>query len=134
MDGQDSHSKVILVVEDSPTQALHLQTLLEMQGLRVLLAGDGKTGLALAYKALPDLVVLDMMLPEMDGLEVCRVLKSAPQTENIPIIMFTASEDQEMMVDVLQLGVVDFILKDVFADAVLLGTLQQMGVIASANS
>ncbi len=133
MDGQIADSKVILVVEDSPTQALHLQTLLEAQGLHVLLAGDGRSGLDLARNALPDLVILDMMMPEMDGAEVCRVLKSTPQTENIPIIMFTASEDQEAMVDVLQLGVVDFILKDVFADAILLGTLQQMGVIALAN-
>ncbi len=134
MDGQNLDSKVILVVEDSPTQALHLQTLLEAQGLRVLLASDGKMGLRMAREELPDLVVLDMLMPEMDGSEVCRVLKTAPQTQNIPIIMFTASEDQETMVDVLQLGVVDFILKDVFADAILLGTLQQMGMIVSKES
>jgi DNA-binding response OmpR family regulator len=125
----DTDQKKILVVEDSPTQALHMQTLLEQEGLQVLLAPDGQAGLEMARRFCPDLIVLDVQMPGMNGFQVCRQLKSNPATEDIPIIMFTRHDEQEAVVLGLQTGAVDYIPKDAFADAVLLETLRQMDLI-----
>lgn len=126
-EGQDR--KKILIVEDSPTQALHLQALLEEVGLEVLVAYDGQTGLEMARNLLPDLVVLDVQMPGMNGFQVCQQLKGAAETADIPIIMFTRHDEQEAVVLGLQTGAVDYIPKDAFADAVLLETLRQMKLI-----
>jgi DNA-binding response OmpR family regulator len=123
--------KSILVVEDSPTQAMHLQALLEQEGLRVLLAFDGRTGLQMAQKLHPDLIVLDVQMPEMNGFQVCRQLKNTRATADIPIIMFTRHDEQEAVVLGLRMGAVDYIPKDAFADAVLLETLRQIEFIGS---
>ncbi len=126
---QKTGAKTVLIVEDSPTQAFRLRSLLENRGLRVKTAENGAVGLKLLQELEPDVIVLDVEMPEMDGLQVCHAIKSSPKTENIPVIMFTAQEDRDVIVNILQLGVIDFIPKDVFADAVLLGTLEQMGLI-----
>ena len=123
--------KTILVVEDSPTQALHIRALLEQAGANVVLAGDGPTGVQMARDVLPDLVILDMQLPEMNGLEVCSRIKRGSETHHIPVIMLTRHDDPELVTLGLQSGVVDYIPKDVFADVVLLETLRQMGMIES---
>ncbi len=121
--------KKILVVEDSPTQALHMQTLLEREGILVLLAHDGPTGLQIAHELHPDLIVLDVQMPGMNGFQVCRRLKNSQDTKHIPIIMFTRHDEQEAVLLGLQTGAVDYIPKDAFADAVLLETLRQMQII-----
>ena len=118
-----------LVIEDSPTQALHLQALLEQEGMQVFVANDGTTGLDLAQQARPDIVILDLQMPGMSGFQVCERLKDDQLTADIPVIMLTRHDDQEAVVTGLQLGAVDFIPKDAFADAVLLETLRQMGLI-----
>ncbi len=125
----DDKNKTILVVEDSPTQALHLQTLLEQEGLKVVLAYDGRAGVQMAQQLHPDLIVLDVHMPEMNGFQVCQHLKDGPDTADIPVIMFTRRDDHEAVVMGLQTGAVDYIPKDAFADAVLLETLRQMGLI-----
>jgi len=125
----DMSRKTVLVVEDSPTQALHMQMLLEQEGLEVLLAHDGKAGLSMAQELLPDLVVLDVQMPGMNGFQVCGQLKNSRATRDIPIIMFTRHDEQEAVVLGLQTGAVDYIPKDAFADAVLLETLRQMKFI-----
>ncbi|MCX7683150.1 MAG: response regulator [Anaerolineae bacterium] len=121
--------KKVLIVEDSPTQALHLQALLEEVGLEVLVAHDGQTGLEMARHTQPDLVVLDVQMPGMNGFQVCQQLKETAATADIPIIMFTRHDEQEAVVLGLQTGAVDYIPKDAFADAVLLETLRQMKLI-----
>jgi CheY-like chemotaxis protein len=121
--------KTVLVVEDSPTQALHMQALLEQEGLSILLAHDGKTGLEMAQELGPDLIVLDVQMPGMNGFQVCGELKNRRATKDIPIIMFTRHDEQEAVVLGLQTGAVDYIPKDAFADAVLLETLRQMKFI-----
>ena len=120
----------ILVVEDSPTQAMHIQNMLEQNGAHVLVAVDGLEGIRLAEGEQPDLVVLDMQLPDMNGLQVCKQLKSNMTTDQIPVIMFTRYDDAETIALGLQLGVIDYIPKDAFADAVLLETLRQMNLLA----
>ena len=123
--------KTILVIEDSATQALHLQALLEEVGLQVMCAHDGRAGLTMARQAQPDLIVLDVQLPDMNGFQVCQDLKSQGDTRHIPIIMFTRHDDPEAVVLGLQTGVTDYIPKDAFADAVLVETLRQMGLVNS---
>lgn len=125
----DVNKKKILVVEDSPTQALHMQTLLEQEGVDVFLAHDGRAGLQMAQELHPDLIVLDVQMPGMNGFQVCRQLKGQRETKDIPIIMFTRHDEQEAVVLGLQTGAVDYIPKDAFADAVLLETLRQMKFI-----
>ena len=125
----DVNKKKILVVEDSPTQALHMQALLEQEGVDVFLAHDGRMGLQMAQELHPDLIVLDVQMPEMNGFQVCRQLKGQRETKDIPIIMFTRHDEQEAVVLGLQTGAVDYIPKDAFADAVLLETLRQMKFI-----
>jgi len=129
MSKNDQNVKTILVIEDSATQALHLQALLEEAGLQVIWAPDGQTGVNMAHQASPDLIVLDVQLPDMNGFQVCQDLKSQNGTRNIPIIMFTRHDDPEAVVLGLQTGVVDYIPKDAFADAVLIETLRQMGLV-----
>lgn len=128
-----SPQKTILVVEDSPTQALRLQMLLESHNLRVELAANGRLGLHAAQRLRPDLVVLDLEMPEMNGIEVCEALKTAPDTADIPIVMFTSREEEEIVLHALELGALDFIPKDVFADAVLLETMRQMGLLNNGD-
>ena len=123
--------KTILVVEDSPTQALHVQALLEQEGASVVVAVDGPAGVDMAQRLRPDLIILDMQLPQMNGLEVCSRIKSGHETRHIPIIILTRHDDPELMELGLQSGIVEYIPKDVFADAVLVETLRQMGLIAS---
>lgn len=119
--------KLILVVEDSPTQAIQLQTALSQKGLDVFCAVNGRIGIHAAQEIHPDLVVLDVQMPEVDGFEVARTLKALPDTSEIPIIMFTRNDTPEAVQLGLQSGVVDYIPKDAFAHAVLLETLRQMG-------
>lgn len=125
--------RTVLVVEDSPTQALHLQTMLEQEGLRVVVAEDGRIGLEKAQEIQPDLVVLDVQMPEMNGMQVCRVLSEQPETADIPVVLFTSHDEQESVILGLQLGAVDFIPKDVFADVVLMETIRQMGLIPESE-
>jgi CheY-like chemotaxis protein len=131
VESDKGNSKTILLVEDNKTQALHLQTLLEGEGLRVAWANGGRVGVQMAQQLLPDLIVLDIQMPEMNGFQVCQQLKDEHDTANIPIIMFTRHDDPEAVVMGLETGVVDYIPKDAFADAVLLETLRQMGLIGS---
>lgn len=125
-----SETATILVIEDSPTQALHLQALLEQKGLNVAVASEGQTGLQMAQQLHPDVIVLDVQMPEMNGFQVCQQLKTMRDTADIPIILLTRHDDDENVVTGLQMGAIDYIPKDAFADAVLLETLRQMGLIA----
>jgi PleD family two-component response regulator len=122
-------SKTVLVVEDSATQVMHLRALLEGVHLNVLMAVDGQMGLDMAKSIRPDLVILDLQMPRMNGFQVVQALKQLKETVNIPIIMFSIHKDIETQNMGTQLGVIEFIPKDAFADVVLLETLREMGFI-----
>ncbi len=125
-----AHSKkTILVVEDSPVQMLSVLNLLQMEGVNVLCARDGRIGLALALQNRPDAIVLDIEMPVKDGLEVCAALKEDARTADIPVIMLTAHQDTSSIRRSLGSGAVDFIPKDAFAPTVLLETLRQLHVL-----
>ena len=98
----------ILVVEDDPTLQETLAYNLNRQGYEVQTAEDGKTAVELAAATIPDLVVLDIMLPVMDGFEVCRILR---KNSNVPILMLTARDDEIDRVLGLEMGADDYLTK-----------------------
>lgn len=102
-------SKKILVVDDEQSIVTLLQYNLEQSGYTVITALDGEQGLEAAVDIRPDLVVLDLMLPKMDGLEVCKQLRQ--QKINIPILMLTAKDDEFDKVLGLELGADDYLTK-----------------------
>lgn len=83
--------KKILVVEDEATQILLLQMRLKEEGFQVITAMNGKDGLRKASEELPDLVLLDVVLPGMSGIDVCIALQADPKTSDIPVLLLTAS-------------------------------------------
>ncbi len=101
--------KKILVIEDEESINTLLQFNLEQAGFNVLTAMDGATGLKLAQEENPDLIVLDLMLPEMDGLDVCKNLRQSQHL--IPILMLTAKDDEFDKVLGLELGADDYMTK-----------------------
>lgn len=101
----------ILIVEDDPDIRELLRFNLEKAGFNLLLAEDGEKALMLARKHAPDIILLDLMLPGVDGLEVCRTLKRDPDTEHIPIVMVTAKGEEMDRVVGLELGADDYIVK-----------------------
>jgi len=101
---------VILIVDDTPTNIQVLAEALRAD-YRVKVAGSGKMALDIIQQGQPDLILLDVMMPDMDGYEVCRTLKSDPLTQNIPVIFVTARTDTVEETFGLQLGAVDYIAK-----------------------
>ena len=101
-------SGTILVVDDEPKIVKQARDYLEKSGYRVVTAGDGKTALAVARHERPDLIVLDLNLPEMDGLDVCRALR---RESDVPIVMLTARVEETDRLIGLELGADDYITK-----------------------
>lgn len=101
----------ILVVDDEPDLVELVRHHLQREHYEVVTAGDGETALAEARRRLPDLVVLDLMLPGIDGLEVCRRLRADSRTANIPIVMLTAKGEETDAVIGLAQGADDYVRK-----------------------
>jgi DNA-binding response OmpR family regulator len=101
-------SELILVVDDEPKIARLARDYLEKNGFRVLIAADGSSALATARREKPDLIVLDLMLPGMDGREVCRTLR---RESDVPVIMLTALSEEIDQVTGLEIGADDYITK-----------------------
>jgi sigma-B regulation protein RsbU (phosphoserine phosphatase) len=111
MSDDHTQKESILLVDDNPINLQVLFQTLEGMGCRMLVAKDGQTALTIADKKLPDLILLDIMMPGMDGYEVCRRLKSRPLTQNIPVIFLSALSETEDKVKGLNIGAVDYITK-----------------------
>ena len=103
--------RTILVVEDEPILRDTIVYNLRAEGYDVLTAGDGATALDTAQRSRPDLVLLDLMLPVLDGLEVCRQLRQRGETTDVPILMLTARADETDKVVGLELGADDYVTK-----------------------
>ena len=103
----------ILVVEDEDSLATLLQYNLQKEGYTVAMAGDGEEALLLVDEKLPDLIVLDWMLPKLSGIEVCRRLRQRNETRNVPIIMLTARGEETDRVRGLDTGADDYVVKPV---------------------
>jgi two-component system, sensor histidine kinase and response regulator len=103
--------KRILVIDDLPENVFMLQDRLEHEGFEVLTAYDGYTGINKAKNELPDLILLDVMMPDITGLEVCKILVNEPTTKDIPIILVTAKSGAEDTKEGLEAGAFDYIKK-----------------------
>ena len=103
--------KTILVIDDEKDIAKLLQYNLEKEGYDVLVARTGEDGLDMARSKHPALVVLDLMLPGIDGLEVCKILRADKRTQNTPILMLTAKGSETDQIVGLELGASDYIPK-----------------------
>ena len=115
----------ILVVDDEEDLLELVNYNLSKEGYRVNCVGTGEDALAEARKMLPDLIVLDLLLPTVDGLEVCRLLKSDSKTQHIPIIMLTAKSEEADVVAGLELGADDYLTKP-FSPRVLLARIKAL--------
>jgi signal transduction histidine kinase len=102
---------ILLIVDDAPANLSVLFDFLTVRNFKVLVAQDGKSALQKARCAHPDLILLDVMMPGMDGFETCRQLKADSQTQDIPIIFMTALADTESKIKGFELGAVDYVTK-----------------------
>jgi len=103
--------KKILVIDDLPENVFMLQDRLENEGYEVITAYDGKSGINKAINEHPDLILLDIMMPEVSGIEVCKTLVANNATADIPIILVTAKSDAEDTREGLEAGAFDYIKK-----------------------
>ena len=101
----------ILVIEDDPSLTELIKYNLEQESFSVKIEMDGEEGLLLAQTELPDLILLDWMLPNLSGIEVCRRLRRGKSTKNIPIIMLTARSEENERIRGLDTGADDYITK-----------------------
>jgi CheY-like chemotaxis protein/DNA-binding CsgD family transcriptional regulator len=114
-----SHSSVVLIVDDVPDNLSVLHDALDESGYTVLVATDGDSALQRAAQALPDVVLLDAVMPGMDGFEVARRLKAQAATAQIPIIFMTGLTETEHVIKAFQAGGVDYVTKPIRAQEVL---------------
>ena len=113
------NSATILIVDDMPANLETLFTLLQGHGFRILVAEDGQSALHKATYAKPDIILLDVLMPGIDGFETCRHLKQSEKTKNIPVMFMTALSDTPYSVHGFKLGAVDYITKPIRQDDVL---------------
>ena len=107
----ENKSQTILVADDEPVNRELMKRWLEREGYHVLMARNGAEALALARASAPDLVIMDVMMPEMDGLQACLLIKEDELTRDIPVIFLSARDETEMKVNGLSLGADDYISK-----------------------
>jgi DNA-binding response OmpR family regulator len=115
----------ILVVDDEEDLLELLNYNLTKEGYRVTCVASGERALKEAQTSLPDLIVLDLLLPRVDGLELCRLLKGDPQTQHIPIVMLTAKSEESDIVRGLDLGADDYVTKP-FSPRVLVARIKSV--------
>ena len=101
----------ILIIEDQPLMRKNLATILEMEGFQVVLAENGQRGVALAKSESPDLILCDVMMPELDGFGVLRALRSQPATATMPLVFLTAKGDKLDQRTGMNLGADDYLTK-----------------------
>ncbi|MGH1440061.1 MAG: response regulator [Cellvibrionaceae bacterium] len=113
MNNIDTNSGIVLVVDDSPETLGMLNESLEQVGYTVLIALEGKQALTIAEKITPDIILLDAIMPNMDGFETCRHIKKNKQLEKVPVIFMTGLSDSDSIVKGLEAGGVDYLSKPI---------------------
>ena len=101
----------LLLAEDEPGQAEILKYNLEEEGFRVKVADDGRKALDLIEEAIPDLLILDWMLPEISGIKIMKKIRNNPETKSLPVIMLTARGEEDDRVRGFEMGVDDYVVK-----------------------
>lgn len=114
-----SHSSTVLVVDDTPANVGVLLEALGDAGMDVLVAESGLSALAQLEHALPDLILLDVMMPEIDGFETCRRLKANPAWRDIPVLFITGLDEPDQKVRAFEAGALDYIVKPFFETEVI---------------
>lgn len=109
---RDSKSKTILIIEDNPASIRYIQTHLEKNDYNTVIAKGGFDGLNKARSVKPDLILLDIMLPDLDGHKICRMIKFNNDLKHIPVAMFTSRDTDEDADQAKKMGADAFILKN----------------------
>ncbi len=112
-------SLLVLIVDDVPDNLAVLHDALDESGYTVLVANNGETALEIAAEAEPDVILLDAIMPEMDGFEVCKALKASNKTSHIPVIFMTGLTETEHVVAAFQAGGADYVTKPIRVNEVL---------------
>lgn len=118
-------AKHVLIAEDEPNIVESLSFLLERAGFEVSVQSDGREALEAARSRVPDVLILDVMLPSMDGYEILRQLKADPQTSNVPVMMLTAKGQREDRETALKCGADLFVTKP-FSNAEIVEAVQNL--------
>ena len=106
-----SNRKKILLIDDEPELIKAVEIRLKSIGYEVALSYDGRAGIDKAKEIKPDLILLDLLMPIMDGYSAAKILKDDPETKHIPIIILTASQREDLKTRCRELGVTSFIMK-----------------------
>jgi CheY-like chemotaxis protein len=117
---ENDDKPLILVVDDVKENRDLLKKILAPEGYQVALAPSGEVALEIIKKDPPDIILLDYMMPGIDGLETCQKLKANNKTRNIPVIFITAKTEMDDVVKCLEMGAVDYITKPFFQAEILL--------------
>ena len=125
--------ETVLIIEDDPTMLIGLKDNFEFKGYKVLTAADGEKGLKAALNSKPDLILLDVSMPIMDGLETLARLKAAPELAAIPVIMLTSRADHAVMPKLATLGARDTLMKP-FSEAALLEKIRRIIALRPAKA
>ncbi|NEN93390.1 MAG: response regulator, partial [Okeania sp. SIO3H1] len=112
-------NSTILIVDDHPIDLKLVITVLESYNFKVLVSVDGENCLKQAIESSPDIILLDVLMPIIDGFEICKRLKATPETTDIPVIFMTALSDIEDKITGFELGAVDYVTKPIIIDEVL---------------
>ena len=118
--------KRVLVVDDSPTERFFLTDLLRKNGYQVLIAENGEQGVALCKSEMPDLVLMDVVMPGLNGFQATRQLSRDPGTQKIPVILCTTKDQETDKVWGMRQGAVEYVVKPVVAEE-LLGKIVALG-------
>jgi DNA-binding response OmpR family regulator len=124
----------IMVVDDDPDTVSILARHLQREGFVAIEAISGTECLRIVHEHRIDVILLDLMMPEMDGFQVCRALKQDPETAEIPVIMITARDDLDARAEGMRLGVSDFLAKPVFRRQLANRIRAQLESIATART
>ncbi len=119
----------ILAVDDSPTILEMIKTILASGGYEVLTAVDGAEALETARAESPDLILLDVMLPKLDGYRVCRLLKFDQNYKDIPIIMLTAKSEEQAMATGIRTGADQYLTKPIEPEALLAAVADELAKV-----
>lgn len=103
--------KTLLLVDDSPTMIIQERMLLGGMGYRLITASNGLEALTKATAEHPDLIVMDVMMPKLDGIETCKRLRAQPETKDIPVIIVTTRSEQENIKRAFEAGCTDYVTK-----------------------
>jgi DNA-binding NarL/FixJ family response regulator len=116
MQEHESQVAIALVVDDSPETLGMLNEALEMAGYTVLVALEGRQAVTIAEKIAPDIVLMDAIMPHMDGFDTCRELKTNPELANVPVLFMTGLSDTNSIIQALDCGGVDYLCKPIVPD------------------